>query len=841
MNRKLNGIDQEELIENISIGLTAALGVSGAVMGTLIPATLPLVPAIQAAAYVPALVSVGMKRLITNKRLSKKIEGQIKSCAENTAKEYLAELKDSRPIMYSLFRDVWGKDSLYDSDSTPDSIVQKMKEYLVSETKWEGYEITPKDINDVAQGYFDNYIMNMRKYPELNQANLLGMIQGQDEFRTELNSLKKRVDGQNPNDVSKEPDTVDFSDYYDFVEEEFTEEKDNYSVELLGNESDDSAYIEQFIIYGSEQKSALPFLSDWFDKKKYGTLLICGEPGHGKSLLCKKAVVEFKRGNFLKGRAQNVLAVSLNTGENPGIISGKEVVFENMLAWGPVRECRFTFEGCRGSLLFMDGFDEFIDEAKKANVKDIVSFIEKVDEIAKRYKIHIIVLSRLIAVQKDLDDPDIHDKSYVFSPITKEQQTEWVKDRTDYSDYIKTLIKLQDDEDMSVLLGIPLLFRMIVHTQYKKVSSNIVELYDGLFEHLMRIRRIRGDVLEKVRKDLSDHAYKVYCNDEDTAEVEAEERDENWVFAFYVKSRQGGNVGFFHRSFYQYFLARYILSRILDVVTDKQAEDLIGLFAERELDNTVRQYLSLLSNEENKKAIHNNLKLVIEALVRTEAYLNLKPRYPAGKAEKTKIGRTINVYRNTLHICAAFSYVIEKTFKDGIDVFLRIYPSHYITICSVETNRANLSGADLRRAYLSRADLSGADLRRAYLSGAYLSRADLSGANLRVANLREANLREAKLSGANLREADLSGADLRRAYLREADLRGADLRGADLRGADLSRADLSGADLRGADLSGANLIVKFINLTIIDSEMKDLIDPSIKGYETIMWEYLRIE
>ena len=231
-----------------------------------------------------------------------------------------------------------------------------------------------------------------------------------------------------------------------------------------------------------------------------------------------------------------------------------------MLAWGPIREHRFCFEDCRGSLLFLDGFDEFIDEAKKANVKDIVSFIEKVDEIAKRYKIHIIVLSRLIAVQKDLDDPDIHDKSYVFSPITKEQQTEWVKDRTDYSDYIKTLIKLQDDEDMSVLLGIPLLFRMIVHTQYKKVSSNIVELYDGLFEHLMRIRRIRGDVLEKVRKDLSDHAYKVYCNDEDTAEVEAEERDENWVFAFYVKSGQGGNVGFFHRSFYQYFLARYILS-----------------------------------------------------------------------------------------------------------------------------------------------------------------------------------------------------------------------------------------------------------------------------------------
>ena len=69
-----------------------------------------------------------------------------------------------------------------------------------------------------------------------------------------------------------------------------------------------------------------------------------------------------------------------------------------------------------------------------------------------------------------------------------------------------------------------------------------------------------------------------------------------------------------------------------------------------------------------------------------------------------------------------------------------------------------------------RADLSEADLRRAYLYGADLSKADLS-------------------------EADLSGADLL----------GANLNGAYLRGADLSGANLNGAYLRGADLSGANL------------------------------------
>src|ERR1700723_1951499 len=91
--------------------------------------------------------------------------------------------------------------------------------------------------------------------------------------------------------------------------------------------------------------------------------------------------------------------------------------------------------------------------------------------------------------------------------------------------------------------------------------------------------------------------------------------------------------------------------------------------------------------------------------------------------------------------------------------------------------RADLSGADLRRAdlsgaYLNGANLSGADLRRADLSGAYLSGAYLNGANLSGADLRRADLSGAYLNGANLSGANLSGADLRRANLHGADLLG---------------------------------------------------------------------
>jgi hypothetical protein len=73
-------------------------------------------------------------------------------------------------------------------------------------------------------------------------------------------------------------------------------------------------------------------------------------------------------------------------------------------------------------------------------------------------------------------------------------------------------------------------------------------------------------------------------------------------------------------------------------------------------------------------------------------------------------------------------------------------------------------------------------------NGVQGKRANLWGANLRRANLSGAYLRGAILTGANLHGADLHGA-----YLTDANLEGADLHGAALSGANLTRADLTGA------------------------------------------------
>jgi uncharacterized protein YjbI with pentapeptide repeats len=159
-------------------------------------------------------------------------------------------------------------------------------------------------------------------------------------------------------------------------------------------------------------------------------------------------------------------------------------------------------------------------------------------------------------------------------------------------------------------------------------------------------------------------------------------------------------------------------------------------------------------------------------------------------------------------------------------------------------SRAYLSGANLSRADLSRAYLSGADLSRANLSGADLSGADLSRANLSRAylsgaNLSRADLSRAYLSGANLSRADLSGADLSRANLSRAYLSGADLSGADLSRANLSRAYLSGANLSRANLSGADLSrATGINKYLAD-DLRILFDQKgkIRAYKLVDSEY----
>ena len=197
MGNKSDGNSHDTLIDNISLGFTSVLGIAGAVAGVFIPGAAVPAAAIQAGAYCPAIVAAVVKQSINGKGFSKKLDEQIKRCAEVTAKEYLAELKKNDPTMYSLFRYVWDDGKIYDQNPTLGSIEQNIKNSLDRENRWEATGKTPKDIDAVVGAYVHSFFVNAKNYPELNQSILLGVAQKTGELEIRQYELEDRMDETN--------------------------------------------------------------------------------------------------------------------------------------------------------------------------------------------------------------------------------------------------------------------------------------------------------------------------------------------------------------------------------------------------------------------------------------------------------------------------------------------------------------------------------------------------------------------------------------------------------------------------------------------------------------------
>ena len=594
----------------------------------------------------------------------------------------------------------------------------------------------------------------------------------------------------------------DFEPFYQYVIDDFTEIKDDENNELVGNLSDADSYIDANIETENKAKPVLPFLENWFEQKNYGVLLLHGEPGHGKTLLCKKAIYEYKVTESFLQSAPNVLWVSLNTGER-AIIEGNIVNFENALSWGSIKKPIYRFEDCKGSLLFMDGFDELIDAAKQATIiKDINVFIKEVKEIAKQFKMHIVVLSRTIAVENDLSNPLIHDISYKLSSLSIDQQKDWFKTRPEYSDYYSYFMELCSDDnnkEIKRLLAIPLLFRMIVHNRFKEASTDTVDLYDKLFESLIKKRNLD---IETTKERLMSYSYDIYCTDTDTAAVE---NNTDLILTFFFKYGDGERVGFYHRSFYQYFLAHYIYNELMKVASISDAKSFLIKLAERELDITIREYLRLLHKKQNADKIENAIDLSVNTLIVSEGILSFSRRIDNSNSDKSILKRSENIYRNLMHICNSLSYVIKVKVSDGLDRLIKVYNSSYIGFLCNENKKIQMESANLQQANLLGVQLKEANLQKCLLQGANLRRADLRKVDLRKANLSEANLIETILIEANLRKANLQNAILQGAFLQKAILNKADLQQANLQGAYLNKSNLIETNLTEANLKGANL------------------------------------
>jgi len=806
MRRKSDWKNRDTLIDNISLGFTSVLGVAGvAAAGAFIPVSVLPAAAIQAGAYCPAIVAAVVKRSINSKEFSEKIEGQIKSCSETTAKEYIKELENTNPTMCSLFRDVWENDGIYDKDSTLDSIKQNMKSLLVRETKWEGYEITPKDIDGVVHGYVHRFFINLREHPELDKTIMLGTILKLDEVIEDLNVLKRRVDGLS---IGNEKNIRAF---YEHIYSEFTKPPKS---ELYGKISLKDGYIEPKIDVDEATQSVREFLETWVGSDSTITV-ISGEPGHGKTSLCWKAMCDFYKNGWLSDKVNNVFCFSLNPA-NTDALSNDSLNLYKLLSWGNNRTSTkhmLDDSDCENALIFFDGFDELLEWHSNLNLVRLIEDI--IIPFQEDTCSHIVITSRDMVIDPDIDyyylSGGVKVRINRLQPVTESQQINWIESYVEkcrdtspekaagLEEYLEKYKEIPKDDGLKKLFGIPIIFRMIVEAKYlPEESGSIPQIYDELF-HVTWIRHNKktgADNELTTKKKLQDLALRAYLDNNDTAERE-DDSISPWLFSFYTAHEGNKRVGFLHRSFYQYFLAHEVLSWYRDRAEGKNEglfRDQLSYLARRRLDKTtlffIRELYGIIDDKESFKVSFNKAYSILKE---TDGFLPLpQDEDQANKIKKEiQIVRANNVFWNIVSIGSICGH---KVCSENINTeALRVYDMSWCVLWNV-----TLNGSDLRRVNLSMADIRGANFNESNLGGA-----DLSGANLSMSKLVKANLNTAILVGTYFRETDLRLADIGLANFSEVDFSLADLRGASFFGTHLNSIILNGTKV---DKDGAKYL-----------------------------------
>ena len=867
MSRKSYKKNRDTLVDSIALGFTTVLGITGVAAGTFIPEASITAAAIQAGAYCPAIVAAVVKRSAKDLKLSKKLEMQITNCAIITSKKYLAELKENAPSMYSVFRSIWDNEEIYNQNSTLDSIEESMKRVLAKEAKWEGFEITSKDVNEIVETYVNRFFIEASRYPELNQTILYGVSKKTGELEARQDILENKVNGM------RFGTEKDIQSFYEYIYEEFAKTpKSN----LYGKISLKDGYIEPMIYIDGKTQSVRKYLESWVGTESTITV-ISGEPGHGKTSLCWKAMCDFYKNDWLKDKVDNVFYFSLNPVKTEALNNNSFNIYK-LLSWGDNRtnKDRLLDENdCKNALIFFDGFDELLEWRPGFS---LIRFIE--DEIVPFQEAtgsHVVITTRNMAISPNCSILELTDETCVpinrLQLITKKQQLHWIKSLIKLSrktspektaalnEYYNNYKWIPEDSELEKMLGIPIIFRMIVEARYLPGDNqSIPHIYNDLF-HITWVRHTKKDGIDDeltAKKKLQSYALNIFIDNNDTTEVELTENS-SWMFSFYMTHEDEKRGGFLHRSFYQFFLANEILLWYREFSNKKDGElfeNKLAYLARRRLDKTTLEYIKeLYECSDDKIALKDAFDTAYSVLKETDGFLRLPKDEKAADliSSVRQVIRATNIFCNivsigsvcgqavsseNINIEAVRTYdlsdcILSNGVSEGIhdDVIIVNAKIRKILINNVPLDLSGMRWSEIRRAGVDEAgkflsdglrknyhdqiervfadhnkeDLVGACFREADLSRACLRRAILCGADLSGVNLVDADLTDANLDYADLRGTDLSGTQLSGASLIRACMVSSSLRRADLRGADLKGVDLRKADLREANLSRTDL------------------------------------
>lgn len=624
----------------------------------------------------------------------------------------------------------------------------------------------------------------------------------------------------------KDDAKFEISKFYEYANERLGEKPRNNGYDTMPLQD---SYIELYLM--DRGQTVHEFLEKFVENDMEHIAVISGEPGHGKTSLCYKAMKDFNKNGWLAGKVSNVFCFSLNPVglESESVYEKGNFCLSPLLSWGSDSDRKkhsFEYEDCKGALVFFDGFDELLEKYSEESCLVYSRFFESIKRFQRDTKSHVIITSRNIAVTGSDDyydiSKDLSIRTYSLQYISKLDQENWISMLKEYLDekdpekadevtkYLDLYKQMNVEDDIKSILGIPRIFRMVVDGLIPlQKGQPVIEFYEMIFK-VSWDRRIRSDKYTKkvFMGKLQDCALEIFLSNSETVEIDITD-NASWVFSYYMKNYGDGKVGFLNDGFYCFFLAKRILSwyegysngGITEEKKKHFQKDLLNL-ARNKLDmktiEFIKELFGRLSDCQRKRVEEKSFR---------DAYDILKA-LPVAINSVSQSSEIIEKYDETHSFEQAnnfFYNIVSLGSTCGQRVSVHntdIKALRYYDLSGCILNDANLEGSDvnLRGAFMKAACLKRAKFNGACLRGADFGRADLSGAIFADADLRGAYFG----SDADVDAEEIINSDFIETKLSEANFQKAMLQGADFRGANLSDADFIDACIKGATFDGAH-------------------------------------
>ena len=593
-------------------------------------------------------------------------------------------------------------------------------------------------------------------------------------------------------------------EYYIHVQRLFTS-INNKEASLVGNISLRDSYIEPYYIdemSSSKRKSVIKELESWCEATKNGIHIIHGQPGHGKTSLCLYCTYAFSKdllfqkydyqakGSQLTGHrgtktthigttVENVLWFSLNPIVARQIIDGSNLNLSGAFCWGAEGENKYFTKNVtklKNSLIFLDGYDELIVLAsqltKTSNLRD---FLYKVMDYAVEYNIHFVITSRTASIWNELKSlpEDINIKIMVLDAITRQEQIDWMnkqKIERDYIDYIQGI----KNKEMQKMLGIPIIFRMIVNARLRDLNNqNIVAIYDQLFQKTMDRHHIPIKDGEGYHKELQSIAYQMFCAGEQTIAYSEDQLKKSIGYTYYIEVEN--ILGFYHRSFYQYFLSHYIYARLSAIEDEHDAELFLSDFSLSVIDTEVLHKLDEIKQIKRESSVQK-IELLLSTIEHTDsifpvANMNLRIR---------RLVRFNYAYYNALRIAYTWNVPIKTLNHKRTCELLRKYDVRNSAFYSPQFieqsfSRVNWDGVSIEHASLINTSFSYAALTNALIIDSIIQHSSFvntlfTNSNLYYLEFSNSDLSKADFSKTNISDSEFDNSDCRSTIFKHAQI-----------------------------------------------------------------------